>query len=503
MNTNQLILFITKCPEEYTGSKHIEMPETGGSIGRNPGCTVPLSDLNRFISGTHCLISVYGESFYISDVSTNGTLINGEKSLKNQPVSLFDGDTITLGQYEISASFEKAESTADIAMDIAPERNSIDPLSSLGDVAIQEDRKTGALEDLFIETKVDDVDSDDPVAHLKFTMQNEDDALIRVQNENSLIPELMKNQRQMVDDGLSVQSEFDAPSLIPADWMAGESTNESNNTEIVENNQESFLAQEQSPHDPARPSQIESYVKPEEAVHHSTQDCESQAKQKESIDVQEQKIPHWEEVTRSFEPAVSGSKSNLKPEQTNAQLKPQVSPERTLNQSECDKSHAFLQGLGLSSIEIGQVDTELFTQMGQCLRLCINKLQSDLHEVENLKGDFQSSTSETDFAMLMFTLSQQKLLTPQELVEQMLDELEEHKSTFDLAINNAFSHQMKIQNPQSFASEMEKNSRFITKGKLWNAYNDFYDDSCRDLHSDATKNKIKQSYQDILKGEHA
>ena len=102
MKSNQLVLLITKCPEEYTGSKHIEMPETGGSIGRNLGCTVPLADLNRFISGTHCLISAYGDSFYISDVSTNGILVNGEKTLKNQPVSLFDGDTITLGQYEFS-----------------------------------------------------------------------------------------------------------------------------------------------------------------------------------------------------------------------------------------------------------------------------------------------------------------------------------------------------------------------------------------------------------------
>ena len=72
MRLHQLVLYIAKCPEEYTGSKHIEMPENGGSIGRAPGSTLHLIDHNRFISGTHCLLSVYGDTYYISDVSTNG-----------------------------------------------------------------------------------------------------------------------------------------------------------------------------------------------------------------------------------------------------------------------------------------------------------------------------------------------------------------------------------------------------------------------------------------------
>ncbi|MBO0217628.1 FHA domain-containing protein, partial [Vibrio sp. Vb2880] len=75
-----------------------------------------------FISGTHCLLSVYGDTYYISDVSTNGTMVNGNKILKNQPVALVDGDIISLGQYEIGVSLEHVTSTLDIAADIAPER---------------------------------------------------------------------------------------------------------------------------------------------------------------------------------------------------------------------------------------------------------------------------------------------------------------------------------------------------------------------------------------------
>ncbi|MDF5356450.1 FHA domain-containing protein, partial [Vibrio parahaemolyticus] len=179
MYSNQLVLFISKCPEEYTGAKHIEMPESGGSIGRSPSCSVSLADHNRFISGTHCLLSVYGDTYYISDVSTNGTMVNGNKILKNQPIAIVDGDIISLGQYEIGVSLEHVTSTLDIAADIAPERVSSDPLVSLGDAVVEEEEKVGALEDLFMETKQDDIDCHDPVAHLNFSMQRDDDYLIR------------------------------------------------------------------------------------------------------------------------------------------------------------------------------------------------------------------------------------------------------------------------------------------------------------------------------------
>ena len=78
----RLVIVISKHPEEYTGAKFVELPESGGSIGRNPGCSVPLVDHNRYISSTHCLVSIYGDAYYISDVSTNGLIVNGNKLLK-------------------------------------------------------------------------------------------------------------------------------------------------------------------------------------------------------------------------------------------------------------------------------------------------------------------------------------------------------------------------------------------------------------------------------------
>ncbi|MDG2708535.1 FHA domain-containing protein, partial [Vibrio parahaemolyticus] len=192
------------------------MPEGGGSVGRAPSCTLSLTDHNRFISGTHCLISVYGDTFYISDVSTNGTMVNGNKILKNQPISIVDGDVVSLGQYEIGVALEHISAVQDIAADIAPERVSNDPLVNLGEAVVEEEEKVGSLEDLFMETKQDGVNTDDPIAHLKFSMQREDDYLIRdVEKPEPAPAKTIENTRQVVDDSFSIHSEFDIPNLIP------------------------------------------------------------------------------------------------------------------------------------------------------------------------------------------------------------------------------------------------------------------------------------------------
>ncbi|MDW3139243.1 FHA domain-containing protein, partial [Vibrio sp. 1288] len=157
----------------------------------------------------------------------NGTMVNGNKILKNQPISIVDGDVVSLGQYEIGVALEHISAVQDIAADIAPERVSNDPLVNLGEAVVEEEEKVGALEDLFMETKQDGVNTDDPIAHLKFSMQREDDYLIRdVEKPEPAPAKTIENTRQVVDDSFSIPSEFDIPNLIPEDWLGGVATSQ-------------------------------------------------------------------------------------------------------------------------------------------------------------------------------------------------------------------------------------------------------------------------------------
>ncbi|HFQ5289987.1 TPA: FHA domain-containing protein [Vibrio vulnificus] len=498
MQTHQLVLFISKCPEEYTGAKHIEMPEGGGSVGRAPSCTLPLTDHNRFISGTHCLVSVYGDTYYISDVSTNGTMVNGNKILKNQPISIVDGDLISLGQYEIGVSLEHVTAAQDIASDIAPERVSNDPLINLGEAVVEEEEKVCALEDLFMETKQADVVSDDPIAHLQFSMQREDDHLIRdVEKPKAAQAQPIENKRQVVDDSFSVHSEFDIPNLIPEDWLGGAATRTASVKPVTE--QAVFIPEDfaQTQSVSPRASVVQSDVnKPqyEATLNHVSPNVSQRA---ESVGQK------WEEVTRAFIPSAQSTQQESKVTETKVGFVSNESIATEEGTLSSDISKAFYEGLGISNPELISNEALLFKQMGTCLRLCMDNLQKDLHEVESLKGEQGLSEADSNLAELMLTLNSQNLLSPNELVEQMLDEINDHQIIFNKALIELLIEQSETNDPVTFANDVASKSMFTTKSKLWGEYLEFYANNRRQMNETSLKGLIKKNYTKAIKGSHA
>ncbi|EMF7364163.1 FHA domain-containing protein [Vibrio vulnificus] len=498
MQTHQLVLFISKCPEEYTGAKHIEMPEGGGSVGRAPSCTLPLTDHNRFISGTHCLVSVYGDTYYISDVSTNGTMVNGNKILKNQPISIVDGDVISLGQYEIGVSLEHVTAAQDIASDIAPERVSNDPLINLGEAVVEEEEKVGALEDLFMETKQADVVSDDPIAHLQFSMQREDDHLIRdVEKPKAAQALPIENKRQVVDDSFSVHSEFDIPNLIPEDWLGGAAASTASVKAVTE--QAVFIPEDFAQTQSVSPqvSAVQSDVNQpqyEATLNHVSQNASQRA---ESVGQK------WEGVTRAFIPSAQSTQQESKVKETKVGFVSNESIATEEGTLSSDISKAFYEGLGISNPELISNEALLFKQMGTCLRLCMDNLQKDLHEVESLKGEQGLSEADSNLAELMLTLNSQNLLSPNELVEQMLDEINDHQIIFNKALTELLIEQSETNDPVTFANDVASKSMFTTKSKLWGEYLEFYANNRRQMNETSLKGLIKKSYTKAIKGSHA
>ncbi|MCG7490845.1 type VI secretion system-associated FHA domain protein TagH [Vibrio sp. Of14-4] len=440
----RLVIVISKHPEEYTGAKFIELPENGGSIGRNPGCSVPLIDHNRYISSTHCLVSIYGDAYYISDVSTNGLIVNGNKLLKNQPIPIHEGDCISLGQYELSVSVERESSRLDIACDITPDRDNKDPLANLDEIEFELEQE-GPLEEIFLETQLEDSDMSDPMAHLEFSLDKDDDHLIRSEtSEIEKAPSIEKSMRQLVDDSLNVYSEFDAPSLIPEDWMSGDETR----------TVEKSIAKEPI----LKESNDRTIVQPA-STKLSTQE--------------------WEEVA---------------PRQQTTEIEAAV-PSDTVNIID-----AFRKGLGISDDSLLKEDPRLFEQMGMCLRLCMTKLQHELVEIEELKQSH--AATDTDLISLMLDLNKQSMLSPNELVEQMLDEISEHKSLYEQALNSYVQQSISQYDPIVFEQKHE-NKGFLIKQKLWDSYKLHYLESLKGVHGVGTKKLVQENYNRLLKEKHA
>ncbi len=82
------------------------------TIGRGEDNDLTLPDPERHISKRHCVLEQRGGDYFLLDVSTNGTFLNqGPDRIGDQPMPLNDGDTISVGRYELRVEIQhEAES---------------------------------------------------------------------------------------------------------------------------------------------------------------------------------------------------------------------------------------------------------------------------------------------------------------------------------------------------------------------------------------------------------
>lgn len=77
----------------------------GGVIGRSPDSDWIIVDPKRYVSGHHAIISTQNNQFYITDVSSNGTILKntGSKLTPNEPFLIEHGAVFGMGDYDIRA----------------------------------------------------------------------------------------------------------------------------------------------------------------------------------------------------------------------------------------------------------------------------------------------------------------------------------------------------------------------------------------------------------------
>jgi type VI secretion system protein ImpI len=78
----------------------------GIDIGRDSHLDWTLPDPTRFISGKHCEIRFKDGAYWLCDVSTNGTFLNGADQRMHAPHLLRSGDRFVIGNYIVAANVE-------------------------------------------------------------------------------------------------------------------------------------------------------------------------------------------------------------------------------------------------------------------------------------------------------------------------------------------------------------------------------------------------------------
>ncbi|WP_417280626.1 type VI secretion system-associated FHA domain protein TagH [Celeribacter sp.] len=84
----------------------VSLTLSGGTaqVGRKSGMDWVLPDASRHISSHHFDVSFRDGRYYITDVSTNGTFLHGERYRLDSAHEVQDGDRYTVGQYIIRAT---------------------------------------------------------------------------------------------------------------------------------------------------------------------------------------------------------------------------------------------------------------------------------------------------------------------------------------------------------------------------------------------------------------
>jgi type VI secretion system protein ImpI len=81
-------------------------------IGRDRHLDWTLPDPTRMISGKHCEVHYRDGGYWLHDVSTNGTFLNGAQQRMRGPHRLRDGDRFVIGHYIIGVSLDSDEAGA-------------------------------------------------------------------------------------------------------------------------------------------------------------------------------------------------------------------------------------------------------------------------------------------------------------------------------------------------------------------------------------------------------
>ena len=86
--------------------------ERGLDIGRDQYLDWTLPDPSRFISGKHCEVRWHDGSYWLHDVSTNGTFLDGAESRLKEAHRLRSGDRFAIGHYVIAATVDGEDAGA-------------------------------------------------------------------------------------------------------------------------------------------------------------------------------------------------------------------------------------------------------------------------------------------------------------------------------------------------------------------------------------------------------
>lgn len=459
---------VVKSPEQVQLSKVCQVfTEGGGSIGRGEGNTWVIDDPERFISSTHTQIIYDSGQYYLSDVSTNGTFLNGasEPIGNGNRVLLKNGDNFSLGDYEFSVNIPSAgaDAYADTSNDpfAAAEfsehgqQNAFaDPVSNypLG-VYADPFSDTGAVHHVsgiadMVSTK--DSEETDPLAMLDNVGRQE------VHNPFMDKPEVYSQ----VDNAEPMQHAVAWPNVIPDDW-----------DQDIDDLQSDDVVQTKPP-----PAKVELKT----PIPGLLEKLQASENRREALEIENEQLLS----------EIMHLKQKLK-----NQKQPPVQSSLSTRRTQVDQT--LLDAMGLGDWELSAAKkAEISETVGKLVRESIAGLMQSLGFRKKIKEEFRInvttiqpvennplkfSANIEDALENMFIKENKAYMKPLEAVREGFRGISEHQIAVLAGIQAAFRGMIERLDPEALEKRFEKYRKTGVikvgqKGKNWESYKEFHQD---------------------------
>jgi type VI secretion system protein len=458
---------LVKSPDNVQNAKVCQIfTERGGTIGRSQDNTWVVEDPERFISSVHSQIVFDGGQYYLADISTNGTFLNGsaEPIGNGNRVPLKNGDRFMLGEYEFLVSLQSggASGFADQS----------DPFSSAQFVVNSEQGSADlggfgdALSDFNDPFANHVVDTYANIAPLFSSGHEETDPLAMLdkvdqhKQDNPFLNSLIKNNQP--DNADPMQHAVSWPSMIPDDW---------DKDVTASHNMDDFNVGRQSSPEPISKSTYD------KDILEKLQDSELK---REALEVENEKL--LAEVIQL--------KQKLKNLQNSRAETNVVRPIGRVDET-------LVEAMGLDGRKLTQAKKgEISATVGVLMRESIAGLMQALSFRKKIKEEFRInvttiqpvennplkfSANIEDALENMFIKENKAYMKPIDAVREGFQGISEHQVAVLAGIQAAFRGMIERLDPEALEKRFEKYRKTGVikvgqKGKNWESYKEFHQD---------------------------
>lgn len=484
----------------------------GGVIGRGAGNDWVLGDPERFLSSKHCQVSKEGDRYFLTDLSTNGTFVNGSQEAlgRGSRVALNDGDTVDLGDYRFKVSIERELDDVPGSPFAADDIDFGATAPGLG-AAPQVDVAKPAPESMYMSGEYNGAVSDITPEEMKITdpllaldrAEGVFEKPAQTQASNSNAMNLGGSQEDSAD---LLRESADWPqakpeqALLPDDWDDDISLLGKRSSQL-KGSTPNILADEDALIAPKSPSPGEDKGAKLNATAPSSSQLTSTS------------------TKASAEQAKPRAKKAAPPRP--APRKAPTAPARPSSQS--GSGRVLLEALGLGQHDISDEQmADIEHTVGTMMKETVEGLMQVLRSRASIKNEFRMnvttiqpvennpikfSANAEEVLEIMFLRQSRAYKQPVEAVQESFNTIADHQVAVIAGIRSAFKSAMLRFDPVILEEEFKKSGKGgllsgLSKGKFWAAYQEHYQEVINDIERSFQEmfgDEFVQAYEDQLR----